>query len=42
MEMSKLTRHNNMHLINYNDSSSNDESKDMYAVELVWKLWPSL
>jgi primase-polymerase (primpol)-like protein len=34
-ETSKSTRHN-MHLINRNDSSSNDESKDMYVVYLIW------
>lgn len=34
-EASKSTRHN-MHLIDRNDSSSNDESNDMHVVYLIW------
>jgi hypothetical protein len=25
-----------MHLVDHNDSSSDDESKDMYVAKLVW------
>jgi hypothetical protein len=34
-ETSKPT-HDNMHLIDYNDSRHDDVSKDIYAAKLVW------